>query len=62
MGSGKMVGSRCICQDEVPTMVPAGRKWELKVAPESGTMRGRRPTTPKERRRDSFITADFGRR
>ena len=38
-------------------IVPSGRKWLWKVAPGAGTTLGRRPMTPKERRRDSFITA-----
>jgi len=40
MGSGKTEGSRCIYQDEVPVVVPGGRKCELKVVPGEGRSRG----------------------
>lgn len=38
----------------------AGKVWPAIVAPAGGTTRGRGPTTPYERRRDSLITAVFG--
>lgn len=45
------------------TVKPAGMVWPSNVAPPSGTMRGRRDMTPKERRRDSFTTpVRYGRR
>jgi hypothetical protein len=47
--------------DDMPTIVPPGTKWPLNMAPGSGTTRGRRPITPKERPRASFIQAVWGR-
>jgi hypothetical protein len=74
-GSGKYSGSWCRTQELIDTvhfgllvvfqeqawieLTPAGMKTPSNICPPSGTSRGSRPGTPKDRRSPSFITADF---